>query len=120
MTAGLGFATDNKIKKNTEESKKEAPTVDTLAVDKKAVETKANLSQIKTKNKPSTNSKEHVAKKLKKPARMLIDESTVKISAIISPLAKENLEKYAKLYGYKKLSPFINELFENLDAYMDE
>lgn len=120
MTAGLGFTNDVKIGSPAKKKPEVSPAVDTLAVDKKAVETQANLSQVKTEPRPKNLSSSHVSKKLKRPSGLLTDDSTVKISAIISVLAKENLEKYAKLYGYKKLSPFINELFENLDAYMED
>ncbi len=63
---------------------------------------------------------EHKTSKLKKPKNIKKDETIHKISALISTDAKNNLEKYAKMYGYKKLSPFINDLFEHLDAYMDD
>ena len=43
-----------------------------------------------------------------------------KISCILTEKAKENLDKYAAMYGYRKISPFVNDLLEHLDAYLDE
>ena len=57
--------------------------------------------------------------KLKRPDDPEREDNICKISANISEEAKRNLEKYAKLYGYKKLSPFLNDLLERLDLYMD-
>ena len=59
----------------------------------------------------------HQAKKLQIPNEPVVEKNT-KMSIVVSDLAKSNVEKYAKLYGYKKLSPFLNDLFENLDAYL--
>ncbi|MCR5099589.1 MAG: hypothetical protein K6B14_11690 [Lachnospiraceae bacterium] len=57
--------------------------------------------------------------KLKRPDNPDREDNICKISANISEEAKKNLEKYAKIYGYKKLSPFLNDLLERLDLYMD-
>ena len=40
------------------------------------------------------------------------------ISVYISEKARRNLNKYKEIYGYRKTSPFISELLENLDAYL--
>ena len=58
--------------------------------------------------------------KLKRPDNPNSDEEMCKISANISVEAKANLEKYAKIYGYKKMSPFLNDILERLDLYLDE
>ena len=70
-----------------------------------------------TKNVPRASKKGSA--KLEKISSPKKEETTLKISALISPLAKANLEKYSKEYGYKKLSPFLNDLLEHLDAYLD-
>ena len=68
-----------------------------------------------TTSKPASKGKS----KLKRPDEPGKEDNICKISANISEEAKRNLEKYAKLYGYKKLSPFLNDLLERLDLYMD-
>lgn len=67
-----------------------------------------------------TMTKSEKRTKLQRPDDPNRQEETCKISAIISAEAKANLEKYAKLYGYKKLSPFLNDILERLDLYLDE
>ena len=80
-----------------------------------------------TDKKPSlaTNNEKPTVKpgkrsKLKRPDNPNSDEEMCKISANISVEAKANLEKYAKIYGYKKMSPFLNDILERLDLYLDE
>lgn len=115
MTFGLGFTPA--VKEKNEEVKKpeviveetkKATVAETKAAPAKTTKSKANSAAPKTKAK------------LQKPEDPEKDETIHKISALISTQAKENLEKFAKMYGYKKISPFINDLFEHLDAYMDD
>ena len=74
---------------------------------------------IPSKVEVETSAKKSQKSKLLRPLDPEKVENTCKISAIISEDAKHNLEKYAKLYGYKKLSPFLNDLLERLDLYLD-
>lgn len=112
MTEGLGFGKKINVD-NLVEDKKVDNLVESSSKSETehVVDTYNNHESVLSNIKPST--------KLKRPESLNNDDTTYKISALISPKAKDNLEKYAKLYGYKKLSPFINDLFERLDAYMD-
>ena len=139
MTFGLGFS-PKKEQPKTEAPKTEESSVSEVkneTVDKKVEETKVEPSVNQTvttksesstaaktkessKSKPVAKKQKSASTKLQRPENPDKDETIYKISALISGQAKENLEKYAKLYGYKKISPFINDLFEHLDAYMDD
>ena len=108
-------------KKNTKETASKS--VDNLAeAESTAKNESAKLSQKEEPpaakpviTKPSDSKKS----KLKRPDDPDKEVETCKISAIISAEAKANLERYSKLYGYKKMSPFLNDLLERLDLYMD-
>ena len=130
VMSDLGFSKPAPVKPAEQATIKN---VDKLADDKPASEQKsAKLSQdstnTQTADKPEKPAPVATAKapltgkktKLQRPADPNRQEETCKISAIISVEAKANLEKYAKLYGYKKLSPFLNDILERLDLYMDE
>ena len=89
----------------------ESTSVETENTDKKP-------SLAANKEKPTV--KPGKRSKLKRPDTPNSDEEMCKISANISVEAKANLEKYAKIYGYKKMSPFLNDILERLDLYLDE
>ena len=107
VTSELGFI----------KPEKKAPIQDKPAK-KAVVETVGKKAETKTAV-VETSAKKSQKSKLMRPLDPEKVENTCKISAIISEDAKHNLEKYAKLYGYKKLSPFLNDLLERLDLYLD-
>lgn len=126
LTAGLGFInkSENKPEDKPAEIIKEkideVPKEKEESVDKKVVTTNSSTVEVKVKQKSPAKKGSEKNSKLVKPENPDKVSETHKISALISTEAKENLEKYAKIYGYKKISPFINDLFEHLDAYLDD
>lgn len=79
--------------------------------ERKTVEPKKEYKSKESKKKQSKSSK------LEKMP--LDDGERYHLSIYITNKAKKNLEKYSKEYGYRKMSPFVCDLLENLDAYLD-
>ena len=139
VISDLGFSKTKPVIERTEEIEKpiepEIPEekVDKLAEEPMLKEESANLTQVapsieeekpqiaETQEKPDLLTQKPTRKrsKLRRPDDPQYESATCKISAIISEEARANLEKYSHLYGYKKMSPFLNDLLERLDLYMD-